>query len=333
MRQIVPVSQINRRPPEAGRIRIGVKTGKAMKAIDTFRFTSSHRPAIEALARDYGGQVSPWSDGTSALNQWEVITEANEIDVLIQPGGLSTYYEMWSGGGCARRCDGEMAEVPGKGPDADMQSTPCICERNQLMECRPYTRLNVVLPNIDFYGVWRLESKGWNVAQEMPGMFEMLVALGQSGQTYRAMLALQHRTRKSGGTTKRFIVPTLSIAATPDQMLSGGGTARPSLSAAPEHERRLELAEPAPAPDADDQVIDAEVIDAEVVDPQRDIELEDQVRTLAEMHNLSADLVVSLLWQQADADLDKIQVFINKIVDQSMIPYISKNNTVRLRTP
>ena len=37
----VPIGQINRSLPEAGRIRIGVKSGKSMKAIDTFRFTSS----------------------------------------------------------------------------------------------------------------------------------------------------------------------------------------------------------------------------------------------------------------------------------------------------
>ena len=36
---VVPLSNIDRRAPEAGRIRIGIKSGRAMKSIDTFRFT------------------------------------------------------------------------------------------------------------------------------------------------------------------------------------------------------------------------------------------------------------------------------------------------------
>lgn len=52
---ITPLSNIDRRAPEAGRIRIGIKSGRAMKSIDTFRFTSPHQDVIEQLADMYGG--------------------------------------------------------------------------------------------------------------------------------------------------------------------------------------------------------------------------------------------------------------------------------------
>jgi hypothetical protein len=35
------------RPPEHGRIRLGIKDGKAMRHIDTLRFTSPDRNAID----------------------------------------------------------------------------------------------------------------------------------------------------------------------------------------------------------------------------------------------------------------------------------------------
>ena len=111
---MTPLASIERRAPEAGRIRTGIKSGRAMKSIDTFRFTSPHKEAIEELARIYGGEAKPWNEPTANKNQYEVITKASSIEVFLQPGGLTTHYEMWSGGGCQRRCDGEMCEVPSK---------------------------------------------------------------------------------------------------------------------------------------------------------------------------------------------------------------------------
>ena len=39
MREVTPLQNLGR-VPEQGRIRLGVKTERAMKALDTFRFTS-----------------------------------------------------------------------------------------------------------------------------------------------------------------------------------------------------------------------------------------------------------------------------------------------------
>ena len=80
------VAQLQRRAPEAGRIRLGIKTGRAMKSLDTFRFTSPHRDAIEELdwsmgvmldagdrlamtARDLAGIVEPAADQVAAQAQ------------------------------------------------------------------------------------------------------------------------------------------------------------------------------------------------------------------------------------------------------------------------
>src|SRR3954468_13623690 len=97
---VQPLAERDSRMTEHGRIRFGVKTGKAMKAIDTLRFTSPDKAAIDELAKLYGGTVKAWSDDKSAVkNQYEVITQAREIDVVLPPGSLSSWYELWTGGG------------------------------------------------------------------------------------------------------------------------------------------------------------------------------------------------------------------------------------------
>jgi len=322
---IVPIAQLQRRPPEAGRIRLGVKTERAMKSIETFRFTSPHRDAIERLAELYGGTAKPWSDPKVAGSQWEVVTETNRIEVLAQPGGCTTYYELWTGGGCARRCDGVICEVAGR---EEMEEVSCICVAKGAAECDPYTRLNVVLPNLDFYGVWRMQTKGWNAAKELPGMFDMVVALAQEGRMVRAYLNLEPRKAVRNGKTKNFVVPTIILAATPDELLAGGGLARPQLEA--ERPAALESGQVYPDPldtisgpqgeDLDPAELmmaefDAEIIDAEVVDPEqveRERLVEEHVRQIAEIHRLDPDAVVACLWEMTGGEYAKLQSFIEK---------------------
>jgi hypothetical protein len=223
-RSVIPVADLGRRMVEHGRIRLGIKSGKAMKSIDTFRFTSPDKFAIEQLAEQYGGEAKAWSDPkASPTNQFEVVTKANDIAVWIMPGGLDVSYEMWSGGGCVRRCDGVECETSQRSFDADYEPVmvQCICDAKQKMECRPYTRLNVVIPSIRFGGSWRLESKGWNAAEELPGMADMISQLQDTG-VLRGRLRLEHR--QSQGGRRKFVVPTLAIDMSVEEILSGSGS-------------------------------------------------------------------------------------------------------------
>lgn len=223
MRAIVPIANISRRLPEAGRIRIGVKSGKAMRALNTFRFTSHDHEALEQIAATYGGTVKPWSDPKAAEGQFEVITEASEIRIVLPPDPLggTPVYELWGGGGCERRCDGLSAQVVTKGPDgAEMIDVPCICSAKGAMACDVKTRLTVILPEVRFGGVWRLESKSWNVAQEFPGMVDLIQSLQERNLT-RGILALKHRRSVTAGETHKFIVPVLGVDETVEALAAG----------------------------------------------------------------------------------------------------------------
>lgn len=255
-RAVVPISNIARRIPEAGRIRTGVKTGNAMKALPFFRFTSHDEEALGQIARMYGGEVKSWSDAKAAAGQFEVITEAPEIRVVLPPDPLggTPIYEMWGGGGCERRCDGLTAQVLQQGPDGlEQTEVPCICTANGAMACNVITRLSVILPEVRFAGVWRLDTKSWNAAQELPGMVDMVRSMQSEGLAY-ATLALKHRRSVTAGETHRFIVPQLGIPASIEQLAAGGSRlgALPSAQL-PELEAGVPL--------DDDEVHDAEIVD------------------------------------------------------------------------
>lgn len=253
-----------RRTYEVGRIRIGSQVpiesrpGKTRPVkLAAFRFTSRDEHAIREVARLYGGEPRHW-DNAPTDDQWEVFTAAVEIGVTVPPGpqSVSQWMELWSGGGCARRCDG----------DREQQSDgPCLCpsdpaERAELASqgkaCKPTTRVSLVLPDIPGLGVWRIESHGWNAAHEMGMTAEFLAAVQASGRTWvPAVLRLENRRQVSGGKTREFAVPVLTVRQTMRAMLEGpqsGGIELP-----PAHPRALaiEAAKPADGGPADDPAV------------------------------------------------------------------------------
>src|SRR3954469_6237276 len=157
----MPILDLQQRQRELGRIRIGQqvqgRNGKMRpEKLSQFRFTSPSQEIVEAVAVQYGGTVAPWTPANGGSQQWKVLSEARRLPVLVPPQPVSQFYELWSGGGCQRRCDG-VREL--------LSESPCVCAVNgqegPQRECKPTTRLNVVLRDLPGIGVWRLESHGF----------------------------------------------------------------------------------------------------------------------------------------------------------------------------
>lgn len=257
MAQIVRIRDIKPRPPEHGRIRLGEKGGpQGRVALNRFRFTSADREVIEQLAALYGGASRPWSDPKSSpQHQFEVTTDSSRIHILLPVDDCYTIgYEQWGGRGIERRCDGEVCIFYGTGSAFER---PCMCADQTEQTCKPYSRVNVLLPNVNLGGVWRMEVKGRHFMYEAPGMIETILSLHEGGMA-RCDLLLTQRTRRYVGkdgkpAVSKFIVPQFLVPMSPDQMLAGGArvnalppTVRPAIG---------------PAPDDDDEVVDAEVLD------------------------------------------------------------------------
>lgn len=217
------IIDLQRRLAEIGRIRIGqqvpVSNGskKTRPAkLTTFRLTSPDRNRIAQAALLYGGNPSEWE--APAGNQWEVITESDTLNVIVPPSDMafSQHYELWSGGGCQRRCDGRNESI---------SDGPCICDPDK-RECNIHTRLSVMLRDLPGLGVWRIDTSGYYAALELQGAVEIVQLAAGRGQMLPARLRLEQRmVKRPGQTTKRFAVPVLDIEVSPAQLLAGGAAA------------------------------------------------------------------------------------------------------------
>lgn len=192
---------VQRRLVELGRIRLGQKGNRGQpEKLETFRLTSASRAHLEAAAKAYGGTVRPWTNAPDR-GYFELLTEADALDILIPPSmaSYSQFYELWSGGGCQRRCDGTTELISGES---------CLCDPDE-RECAITTRVNVMLPKVPGLGIWRLETKGWNAASSLPSTLDLLAMTGRG--FVPAVLRLEQRSSKKGGQTRRFVVPVIDL--------------------------------------------------------------------------------------------------------------------------
>lgn len=149
------IADLQRRDTEVGRIRLGTKTNGKQHKLDTFRFTSGAQHLIEEIAALYGGEMKPWQNGKKHL--FEVITTTNIIPIYLPPQTIDPWYEQWGNAVCVRRCNGIRDLI---------HDRPCDCNPDD-RKCKPTTRVNVMLADVQGLGVWRLETHGIYAAGEM----------------------------------------------------------------------------------------------------------------------------------------------------------------------
>ena len=220
------IIDLQRRLAEAGRIRIGQqvptqKGGTRPEKLTTFRLTSADQRRIGQAAQLYGGTPARWQ--APAGPQWEVITDADALDVIVPPSDMSfsQHYELWAAGGCQRRCDGRTESL---------SAGPCVCDADA-RECDIHTRLSVMLRDLPGLGVWRIDTQGYYAAVELQGAVEVIQMAAGRGQMLPARLRLEQRVvKRPGAGTRRFAVPVLDIEVSPGQLI-GPGADRPQLTA------------------------------------------------------------------------------------------------------
>lgn len=223
----VPIAQLDRRLPELGRIKDGVKVaGKGQpKAIDTLRFTSQDPKALAQVAAELGGEVVPYKDPKSN-DTHELITPAAETRVILPPDPLgdTPMYETYGGGGRDRWCDGVKCEQWRKGPDGpEPFEVDCLCAKAGELTCRPTVHLSVILPYTRMGGTWRWTTHSHNAALELPAMVDAIQSLQSKGLT-RGVLRVDSRTQTIAGVTRHFKVPVLGVDATADELAAGQAT-------------------------------------------------------------------------------------------------------------
>ena len=221
----MPIIDMQRRLAETGRIRIGEtevgtstrgKPYKRPKKLEAFRLTSANHAALVAVANLYGGEVHEWADAPTG-KQWELFTPSSTLRVFVPPEAMSysVWYELWAGGGCERRCDGQTETISGFG---------CLCDPDG-RECKPHTRLAVMLADVPSAGMWRLDTQGYYAATELAGAFDLaqVISVATGRAILPGVLRLDQREiKRPNQTLKRFVVPVLEFDV--DLNLVAGGT-------------------------------------------------------------------------------------------------------------
>ena len=231
---------------ESGRLRIGqaVKTGKKDKfgrditrptVLKTFRFTSASRMEIEAVAATYGGEARPWDNRGHA--EFEVVTDTDDLQVSVPPGrnAITAYWEMWSGGGCLRRCDSRREQKSGgpclcphaEDPSNEAEVEEAFKRRAELaamktpQACSLKTRMNFILPDLPDVGVWRLDTGSIRATGDILGKLRLMELAQEQGIYLPAHVWVDHQVEIHNGQTSRFPVIVVELMATFREIATG----------------------------------------------------------------------------------------------------------------
>lgn len=181
---------------------------------ETWRVTTSDPKIAEQIAAQFGGEVKEFDSKSSESLCVDTTTSA--LPIAVVPGhAISAWYELWGGGGCLRRCDGFDEVISGGA---------CLCDpdSDKGRECKPTTRLSLVVRGIDALGLFRLNTGGWYAASELGGAVQFLEARTARGEALEGWLRIEERRVIRDGQTKVFKVPVLDVAYGIERMLPLG---------------------------------------------------------------------------------------------------------------
>ena len=260
----MPIKNLNARMRDIGQIRLGQRIGEknTPTRLNTFRFTSANSAHIASVAREYGGEPLGWDSPRG--DEWQVVTDATEIEIVLPPYSyLDQWMELWSAGGCQRRCDGEWEQIGKRAcmcPE-DPEERMRLATQRRPEACKPTTRLWVILPAVEAVGTWKLVTHSFYAAQELQGMANLLAAATVRNLDVPAVLRIDRRSIKRDGQTQNFSIPVIDVkvpitaltaAVEPErQQLAQAGTLdEPEMEPAetgPPHEPMIDGPAPEPA--------------------------------------------------------------------------------------
>lgn len=216
---------------ESGRFRLGLTvTGANGKTrptrSETWIFTSPDQERVNAAAQLWGGTVEAWQPQGNGGKQWRVITKATSFDAILPPGDpLSQAYEMWSKGGCVRRCDGVTEKLTGS-------HCPCLAEFGDTWfeqpkgkVCDSKTRLKVLVPDMPGLGSYRIETGSFYATDEIAGIVDFIRGAVGPNTLVPVRVRIEQRTRVAKGETKHFPVPVVELRGVTTGQILGTGRA------------------------------------------------------------------------------------------------------------
>lgn len=186
-----------------GRFRAGRQLQGRPMSLDTFRITTSDPDVADQAAELLGAVEGPQEWDTKTDEVFEVITEAESVDIILQGEyAISSEMVLWGRKGKVRQCDG-ATQVNGKPCECPQEYGERIEAAKEGTGCEPSISLLFSLADAPDLGRFRFQSGSWTLANMVAEWEEAFAATGHSAT---ATLTLQERTRKATGTTYRIAV-------------------------------------------------------------------------------------------------------------------------------
>lgn len=221
----MPITDIQRNHAPVFSVRFGEKQGnRPVKLMGKIRVTSSNRNVVQAFVDQYGGEVRQWEEG------WEAYLPRTDLPIMVLPGqSIQQWWELYKGGTCDRRCDGETETLSGK---------PCICPSNideriaDKYSCSPMTRLTFLCPEVEILGAGSLVTHGKIAAETLPQAVSVAEAALARGEMVPATL----RAVQKVGKNRQYVIPQIEITGTSLLQLMSGSAGNAGALTAPSGE-------------------------------------------------------------------------------------------------
>lgn len=207
---------------QIGSIRMGYSEpgrngGKQPKRSKTWRLTSPDKHPLEVMKSLFGGTIIDFPQGR--VDKFCLVTDVTELPVAVTATEETQWMEHWQEGKCVLRCDGCTIVGPRTSPQ---RGKPCLCRRKYPVEedrieaakkqlaCAIQTRVSMMIPDAPDLGLWRLDTKGFYAATELPLTLRFLrFCLARGMAKIDCTLAIEQRKNGEG---QPFPVPVIRVS-------------------------------------------------------------------------------------------------------------------------
>jgi len=190
-----------------GRFRSGRKSQGKIQGLKTWRATSDDKKVTDAIAKVLGGKSAEWD--TTKDDKWEVITEAEALDITLEY--LNVQMVLWgsgSGGKPVRVCDGTVRQDAGSSCEcpADIRERKAAAKNG--LACKPETQALWRLTDMPELGKFRYVSSSYQLADTVT---RLEGELADAGGSALATVTLKPVSFESNGQTINFTKPIITI--------------------------------------------------------------------------------------------------------------------------
>ena len=191
-----------------GRFRSGRQTQGRPQSLQTWRATADDRGVTDAIARLLGGKSAEWE--TAKNDKWEVITEADSLDITLEY--LNVQMVLWGsapGGKPVRTCDGTVRRDAGSHCECPSDLKERKAAASNGLACKPETQAVFRLTELPDLGKFRYVSGSYGLADTITRLEEELASAGGATQATISLKQVEFDT--ASGEHRKYTLPVIKL--------------------------------------------------------------------------------------------------------------------------